>query len=67
MRAQHFAQRRMQQMRAGMVAHGRVADFGVDHGIDFVADLRSAAAERLVRATPCTGWVHPLTSATTVL
>ncbi len=44
MRAQHIAQRGVQQVRAGMVAHGRVAHLGVDHGVDLVADV-----DRLLR------------------
>ena len=43
MLAQHLAQRGMQQVRAGMVAHGGAADFVVDHGVDLVADVNRSA------------------------
>ena len=35
--AQNFAQPGLQQVRGCVVAHGGLADFGVDDGIDFVA------------------------------
>ncbi len=50
MRAQHVAQRRMQQVRAGVVAHGRVADLGVDHGVDLVADVDGLLGGDAMRA-----------------
>ena len=37
MLAQNFAQPGLQQVRGGVVAHGGLADVGVDHGIDFLA------------------------------
>ena len=36
MLAQHLAQSGMQQMRRGVIAHGGIADLGVDDGVDFV-------------------------------
>ena len=49
-RAQHLAQRRMQQVRAGVVAHGGAANVVVDHGIDFVADANRLLGDNSVRA-----------------
>ena len=40
--AQHFAQPSLQQMRGGVVAHGGLADFGVDHGVHFISDPQGA-------------------------
>ena len=48
-RAQHLAQRRMQQMRAGMVAPRRRAVIGIDNRVDLVADSQRLAQNRLVR------------------
>ena len=50
MRAQHIAQRGVEQVRAGMVAHGRAADFVVDHGVDFVADVDGLLGDDAMRA-----------------
>ena len=50
MRAQHIAQRGVQQMRAGMVAHGGAANFVVDHGVDFVADVNGLLGDDAMRA-----------------
>ena len=36
MLAQNFAQPGLQQVRGGVIAHGGLADFGVDHGVDFI-------------------------------
>ena len=37
-------------MRAGVVAHGRAADFVVDHGVDFVADVDGLLGDDAMRA-----------------
>ena len=58
MRAQHLAQRGMQQVRAGVVAHGRAADFVVDHGIDFVADVDGLLGDDAMRAHALHGIGH---------
>ncbi len=44
--AQHFAQSGLQQMRGGVIAHGGLANFGVDHGVDLVARHESARPSR---------------------
>ena len=49
-RAQHIAQRGVEQVRAGVVAHGRVADLVVDHGVDFVADVDGLLGQDAMRA-----------------
>ncbi len=48
--AQNFAQSGLQQMRGRVIAHGGLADFGVDDGIDFVADADWLFGDDLVRA-----------------
>ena len=48
--AQNFAQSGLKQMRGRVVAHGGLADFGVDDGIDFVADPDWLLGDRPVRA-----------------
>ncbi len=48
--AQHFAQAGVQQVRAGVVAHGGVADVGVDDGVDLVADADRLLGDDLMRA-----------------
>ena len=50
MRAQYLAQRGMQQMRAGMVAHGGAANLVVDHGVDLVADMNRLLGNDSMRA-----------------
>ena len=50
MLAQHLAQCGVQQVRAGMVAHGRAADFVVDHGVNFVADVNRLLGDNAMRA-----------------
>jgi len=45
--AQNFAQASLQQVRGGVVAHGGLADVGVDDGIDFVADTKGAPPFRV--------------------
>src|SRR5580704_5615988 len=47
--AQNFAQSGLEQMRGGVVAHGGLADFGVDDGIDFVAYADWLLGDNLVR------------------
>ena len=49
-RAQHLAQRGMQQVRAGVVAADGVAAFAVDHGVDVIADGEVLLEDGLVRA-----------------
>ena len=44
MRAEHVAQRRMQQVRAGVMAHGRPPQLAIDHGIQPIAHHDAAAA-----------------------
>ena len=48
--AQNFAQPGLQQVRGRVVAHGGFADFGVDDGIDFIADANRLLGDDLVRA-----------------
>ena len=48
--AQHLAQRGMQQMRAGVVAHGGAADFVVDHRVHFVAHVDGLLGDDAMRA-----------------
>ena len=50
MLAQHFAQASLQQVRRSVVAHGGLADFGVDHGIHFLANANSLFGDDLMRA-----------------
>ncbi len=59
-RAQHIAQRGVQQVRAGMVAHGRAAHFVVDHGIDLVADMDRLLGDDAMRAHALHGIGHAL-------
>ena len=40
MLAQNFAQPGLQQMRGGVIAHGGLANVGVDHGVDFLPNAR---------------------------
>ena len=47
-RAEHLAQRGVEQVRAGVVAHGGVADFAVDDGVDRVADGDGLLGDDLV-------------------
>ncbi len=49
-RAQHFAQRGMKKMRAGVIAHGGAADFVVDDGIELVADMNRLLGNDAMRA-----------------
>ena len=49
-RAQHIAQRGVQQMRAGVVAHGGAADFVVDHRVHFVANVNGLLGDDAMRA-----------------
>ena len=48
--AQNFAQASLQQVGGGVVAHGRLAEFGVDDGVDFVAHADWLLGDDLVRA-----------------
>ncbi len=48
--AQHFAQPGMQQVRGGVVAHGGLANFVVDHGVDLVAHADRLLGGDLMRA-----------------
>ena len=50
MLAQNFAQSGLKQMRGRVVAHGGFANFGVDHGIDFVAYANWLLRDDLMRA-----------------
>ena len=50
MRAEHVAQRRMQQVRAGVMAHGRPPHFAIDHGIHAIANHNRLPRRHLVRA-----------------
>ncbi len=59
-RAQHIAQRGVQQVRAGMVAHGRVADVGIDHRVDFVANMNRLLGDDAMRAHALHGIGHAL-------
>src|ERR1700721_455431 len=47
---QNFAQAGLQQMRGGVVAHGGLADFDADDGVDFIADVDGLLGDRLMRA-----------------
>ncbi len=67
MRAQHLAQRRMQQMRAGMVAPDRIAPLSIDHGIHVVAHRQRLLQHRLVRPHPLHRQHAAVISATVVL
>ena len=51
-RSQHLAQRRMQQMRAGMIAPRGRAVIRIDNRIDLVANLQRLAQNRPVRKDP---------------
>src|SRR5215471_7330037 len=42
MRAQHFAQRRMHQVRRGVIAAGGITLFDIDLGGDCIADLEGS-------------------------
>ena len=55
MRAEHIAQRRVQQMRAGVVAHGRPPQLAVDHRIDPSPTTIGCRAVTRCARTPCTG------------
>jgi len=50
MLAENFAQSGLQQMRRGVVAHGGLADRGVDHGVHFVANANRGFYDHLMRA-----------------
>ena len=56
--AQHIAQRGMQKVRAGVVAHGGAADFVVDHRVHFVADVDGLLGDDAVRAHALHGIGH---------
>ena len=56
--AQHLAQRGVQQVRAGVVAHGGAADFVVDHGVNFVADVDGLLGDDAMRAHALHGIGH---------
>ena len=58
--AQHLAQRGVQQVRAGVVAHGGAADFVVDHGVNFVADVDGLLSHDAMRAHALHGIGHAL-------
>ena len=60
MLAQNFAQSGLQQVRGRVVAHGRLADFGVDDGIDFVAYADRLLRDDLVRPDALNGGVAAL-------
>ena len=47
--AQNFAQSGMKQMRGRVVAHGGLANVGVDHRIDFVAYTNRLLGDDLMR------------------
>ena len=49
-RAEHFAQRGMKKMRAGVIAHGGATDFVVDDGIEFVANANRLLGNHAMRA-----------------
>ena len=50
--AQNLAQPGLQQVCCRVVAHGGLADFGVDYGIDFVAYSDWLLGDDLMRADP---------------
>ena len=49
-RAEHLAQRGMEKMRAGVIAHGGAADFVVDDGVELVADANWLLGNNAMRA-----------------
>ncbi len=50
MRAEHLAQRGMQQVRAGVIAADGVAACAIDDGVDVVADRKRLLEQGFVRA-----------------
>src|SRR5882757_6171513 len=48
MLTQHLAQSSLEQMRSSVVAHGGVADFRIDDGVDLVADANRLLGHNFV-------------------